>query len=367
MTAPSFNVGAFVLGAPTSARDLIRHADLLNAYADGAIENEREAYLSHFVFGPEMRGHYAANRNSVAGFAGPCRCRWLVLDIDRADLMTALADARQLVRAIHERYPETEGRVPVYFSGGKGFHVLVELAHEPPPAVGFQHVAKTFAESLAGRARLKIDPSIYDVSHIIRLPNTKHPRTGLFKRRIDSEALFVRDVPGILEDAKNPAGDGIPAARSCPANLADDWHEAERLATGAAAARATLRRDFAADPRAPRYVMDFLRFDVPEGERATTLFRCAAWMAEQGAPPSLCFAMLTEPGQDAGLSPKDVERQVQCGIEHARRQRGATAEPPAEDRGDAWEHPHDRRGADPHALPFGGNDAGPYDRDGGRR
>ena len=74
----------------------------------------------------------------MAGFAGPCWCRWLVLDIDRADLVDALADARRLVQTIHQRYPEMEGDVPVYFSGGKGFHVLVELAHNPPPAVGFQ-------------------------------------------------------------------------------------------------------------------------------------------------------------------------------------------------------------------------------------
>src|SRR5262245_41971879 len=133
MSDPLFNVGAFVLGAPTSSRALVQHAGLLNAYAEGAIDDEREAYLSHFVFGPEMGTHYRANRNSVADFAGPCWCRWLVLDIDRADLAEALADARRLVQALDQRYPEMSGDVPVYFSGGKGFHVLVELAHSPPP------------------------------------------------------------------------------------------------------------------------------------------------------------------------------------------------------------------------------------------
>jgi hypothetical protein len=36
-----------------------------------------------------------------------------------------------------DRYPETVGDVPVWFSGSKGFHVAVELAHKPPPAVAF--------------------------------------------------------------------------------------------------------------------------------------------------------------------------------------------------------------------------------------
>lgn len=354
MTPTPFNVGAWVLGAPTSPRALVRHADLLTAYADGAVEDEREAYLSHYAFGPELRAHYAANRNSVAGFAGPCGCRWLTLDIDRADL----ADARRLVAFLHERYPEAEGDVPVYFSGGKGFHVLVELAHNPPPAVGFPRTARTLAEALAARAGVRIDTSVYDIAHIIRLPNTKHPRTGLFKRRIDADALFRLDIDGIRRHAATPAGDGIPAVRSCPANLADDWHEAERVAACATEARDARRGACARTPdeRAPRYFLELVRFGVGEGERHQTLFRCAAWLTEQGAPPSLVAALLTEPGRDVGLTPKDVDRQIACGIEHARRQRGATADPRPDQTADpdAFERWAIRHEADP--LPPGALD-----------
>jgi hypothetical protein len=345
----------------------------LNAYADGAIEDEREAYLSHFAFGAEMQVHYAANRNSVKDFAGPCGCRRLVLDIDRADLVEALADARRLVTTIHQSYPEMEGDVPVYFSGRKGFHVLVELAHNPSPAVGFQHVARTFAEALAVRAGVRIDGAIYDIAHIIRLPNTKHPRTGLFKRRIDAEALFKLDVPRILELAKNPAGDGIPTVRTPPPQLAADWQEAERETVRAAEARAAVRRDVGpVDTRAPRYVLELLRFGVDEGERHKTLFRCAAWLTEQGAPSSLCVALLTEPGLDVGLTPKDVERQIACGIEHARKQRGAIADPPPDPADveaiERWAVQHECDQLPPGAteFPFGAN-TGPYSVDGGRR
>ncbi|HET6575908.1 MAG TPA: hypothetical protein VFG68_20065 [Fimbriiglobus sp.] len=367
MTADAFNVGAFVLGAPTSPRALVRHADLLTAYADGAIDDEREAYLSHFAFGADLQVHYAANRNSVAGFAGPCRARWLVLDIDRADLADALADARKLVTLIHRRYPEAEGDLPIYFSGSKGFHVLLELAHDPPPAVGFQHTARTLAEALAGRAGVKIDTAIYDVNHIIRLPNTQHPRTKLFKRRIDADALFRLDIDGIRKHAAHPAGDGLPAVRTVPAQLVTDWHEAERLTARATEARAAVRRDSGtAGTRAPRYFLDLIRFGVPEGERHATLFRCAAWLSEQGAPPSLCSAILTEPGRDVGLSPTDVGRQIQCGIDHARRQRGASADPrpdPAADP-DAFERWAIRHEADPLPpgaldFPFGASAPGP--------
>ena len=325
MNAMPFNVGAWVWGAPTSPRALKPHSELLSAYADGDMSakgEEREAYLSHFAFGAEMKAHCSANHHSVRGYAGPCWCRWLVLDIDRPDLDTALADARRLVSFMDRRFPELEGEVPVFFSGSKGFHVLLELVHAPPPAVGFQHVCRTLAEGIAARAVVKIDSAIYDVNHIVRLPNTRHPKTGLFKVRLEPEGLFTLDLPGILENAKRPWPNGIPSARLPAGQIETDWHEAAARTGRTADTRAAIRRDFGStEPRAPKYLVDFLRFGTDEGERHQTLFKCAAWLTENGAPPSLCFAMLTEPGRDVGLTPADVTRQIQCGIEHAARQR----------------------------------------------
>jgi len=372
-----FNVGAFVHGSPIAPRALVRHMDLLTAYADGELNDEREAYLSHFVFGPEMETHYAANRRSVAGFAGPCWARWLVLDIDRPDLADALADTRRLAAFLQYRYPELISDIPIWFSGSKGFHVLLELAHKPSPAVGFQHTARALAEALAGHAGVRIDTAVYDVAHIIRLPNTRHPRTGLFKRRIDADALFVLDADSIRRRAERAAGDGIPTARDCPAQLAADWEAAEAAVRKRHEVRVAMRRDMGHKPelRAPRYFLDFLRFGVEQGERHMTLFRCAAWLTEQGAPSSLVFALLTEPGCDVGLSPRDVERQIACGIEHARKQRAAmSAADPMPDPADyavceRWCIQHESDPLPPHAqsFPFGANLDGSCQHEGGRR
>lgn len=245
--------------------------------------------------------------------------------------------------------------VPIWFSGSKEFHVLVELAHTPPPAAGFHRVARTLAEALAARAGVKIDPSIYDMAHIIRLPNTKHPKTGLFKRRIESDALFRLDVSGIREIARHPAGDGIPAVQTVSEQLVIDWREAEATTARTTEARVVTRRDYGnTDARAPRYFLELVRFGVAESERHTTLLRCAAWLAEQGAPPSLVATLLTEPGRDIGLTPKDVDRQIACGIEHARRQPCVTVDPNAFERW-AIEHEADPIPAGALDFPFGAN------------
>lgn len=339
MPGDTANVGALVKGAPYADRSLVSHAELLAAYADGE-QPEREAYLSHYVFGPEMRAHYAANAKSVAGFAGPCACRRLVLDIDRADLALALADARRLVTAVVDRYPELEGDVPVYFSGNKGFHVLVPLAHRPPPAPEFPRHARAFAEAHAADANVTIDAGIYDVNRIVRLPNTRHPKTGRFKRRLEPRELFSLDAAAVLKLAESPGGHGLPAWDAVvPANLASDWDAAGRAVARHTEHRRDARRDAGpADLRAPKYFLDFLRFGVAEGERHGVLFRAAAWLTEQGAPEPLALALLTEPGRDVGLTPADVDRQIRCGVQHARRQRTADPEP-ADDVTDATDFP----------------------------
>jgi hypothetical protein len=279
-----------------------------------------------------MRKHYSVNANSVAEFAGPCSCRWLVFDIDRADVDQALADARRLVTAVVDRYPELEEDVPVFYSGNKGFHVLLPLSHRPPPSPEFPRHARAFAEMHAADAGVTIDTGIYDVNRIVRLPNTRHPKTGRFKRRLDARELFILNAAAVLTLAGKPAGHGLPAwPPATPAKLAADWDVAGRAVAKQVEHRREVRRDAGpADLRAPKYFLDFLRFGVDMGERHAVLFRSAAWLTEQGAPEPLALALLTEPGRDVGLTPADVDRQIRCGVAHARRQRAADPEPPAD-------------------------------------
>jgi hypothetical protein len=60
--------------------------------------------------------------------------------------------------------------------------------------------------------------------------------------------------------------------------------------------------------------------------------------------------MLTEPGCDVGLMPRDVDRQIRCGVEHARRQRGL---PPDDEFDEVLERMAIQTEAEPLDFPFG--------------
>jgi hypothetical protein len=45
-----------------------------------------------------------------------------------------------------------------------------------------------------------------------------------------------------------------------------------------------------------------------------------------GCPPALAHALLTEAGLDSGLPPKEVRRQIDCGLGHVQNRNGQGGE-----------------------------------------
>jgi hypothetical protein len=94
----SLNVGAYVLGSLSSSRALVDHAGLLSAYADGVMADKgevREAYLSHFAFGADLRKHHASRSGSVAGFAGACWSKQIRIEMERQERVDCKARVRR--------------------------------------------------------------------------------------------------------------------------------------------------------------------------------------------------------------------------------------------------------------------------------
>jgi hypothetical protein len=315
--------GLRVVGHRAGRRRLVDRRAALAGYSscDDRIDLDREAYLSHFTFGEDF-ADYLERESSEAGYNGPCGADWLFWDIDRPnDLNRALRDARRLAGAILDRYHELDdGDLLTFLSGGKGVHLGVPTSlWVPTPSYSFHETAKRFALAHAERAGVAVDGLIYSKTRLFRAPNSRHPKTGLYKRRLTLDELTYLKPEVIVELARQPLPFRIPTPSGSSPTAAADWIEASNSVERRAVSRRAVHSN--GSTKLAALTCDFIREGAGDGERATRLFRAAANLAEFDCPADLAHALLTEPALDSGLTPSETKRQIDSGLAHARRQR----------------------------------------------
>lgn len=309
--------GFRILGATTEARRLITWAAAFGSYAacDGRAEVEREAYLSAFTFATEFRQRADAyGRLDVRDYRGSCAAPFVWFDLDRERLDDALRDARRLASTLDERFGLPDDALLMFFSGSKGFHLGLPTAlWSPEPSVDFHKTARRFAEALAAAAGVVIDGGVYDKVRAFRAPNSRHPKTGSYKRRLSFDELLNLSVDGILKLAAKPEPFEVPTTTVRCEQAEADWHAAAELVRRQTEA-VTERRASADGATLNRSTLDFMREGAIVGDRHRLLFAAAANLGEFGCPTALAHALLTEAGLDSGLPPKEVRRQIDCGL-----------------------------------------------------
>jgi len=323
MNSDDCNLGFRIVGNCTGERRLVDWPTAFAAYCqcDERAEVDREAYLSAFTFPDEFSEHLRATR-STKGYAGRCGAAWLWFDIDaEGELEHATAQARRLCAGIVERYGIDGDAMLVFFSGSKGFHVGLPMAlmGAPPPSPMFHKVARHYACGLAERLGVTIDSGVYDKVRAFRAPNSWHPKTGLHKRRLTFDELMGLKVTALVRMASEPGAFDVPVLPGTKTQAVDDWAAAvravEQEAKALAERRVALRESNGADATLNRQTREFLVEGAIAGDRHRLLFSAAANLAEFGCPPALAHALLSEPGLDSGLSPTEVRRQIDCGLE----------------------------------------------------
>jgi hypothetical protein len=311
--------GFRVVGHRAGRRRAVDWRLAFDAYAacDPRAALDREAYLSHFVFGDDFRTYLERN-GSEAAFNGPCGADWLFWDIDRpGDLASALSDARRLAGAILDRYRELDDdALLVFLSGGKGMHIGIPTAlWGPSPCGCFHETAKRFALAHGEQAGVLVDGTIYSKTRLLRAPNSRHPKTGLFKRRLALDELMHLKPEAVVELARHPEPFRVSRPDGPSPTAAADWLEAGRTVERRAEDRRAAYRDGSA--RLTATTRAFIRDGASDGERALQLFRAAANLAEFDCPPELAHALLSEAALDSGLTPSETKRQIECGFNHA--------------------------------------------------
>jgi hypothetical protein len=291
------------------------------------VDPGREAYLSVFDYPPGPYGeHFRRAGQSPRGYAGPAGCPHLLFDVDRLDdLPAALTATRLLVRHLLARYgPAGDDAVGVYFSGRKGFHVTLAMPAGIPASPAVPATAKHLALALAGAAGVAIDAGCYDHQRIVRLPNSRHPRTGLHKRPLTHEELFRLPLDAILGLARCPVESREPAAGGPIELLEQDWLAAAAALPAVPPPQAP-RPHY---PAVPQKVRDFIGFrDLQDPGRAVTVFRHAADLARGYAESGIAAViegLLAPVARETGLPEAEVRRQIAGGIRHGLQKGGHT-------------------------------------------
>lgn len=200
-------------------------------------------YSSYFFFSDElltyMSSQSAAAAPSVAGYQGKVWAPYLPIDLDDPGLAPALEAARLLTHLLLDRWHLDANGLQIYFSGGKGFHLMLDsrgfgkMAPARHWPMVFDALRRHLAQQLPERLREVVDLSIKDRMRLWRLPNTVHEKSRLYKIILTPAELAALTADGIVALATKPR----------PLSATDETGLLSRLEVGEnRAAGALLRR-----------------------------------------------------------------------------------------------------------------------------
>ena len=156
-----------------------------------------EWYSSLYTFGEEVVEYFNKHKR-IAEYSGPASSSKLVFDFDsKEDLEKVREDVQTLLDRLKELKVPTKECVQVYFSGNKGFHVIVHTTSSFTPEE-LKVVCTNIAEGLK-----TFDRSIYDRTRKFRIENTVNPKSKLYKIELTG-ADFKLPMEEIKKKAKNP-------------------------------------------------------------------------------------------------------------------------------------------------------------------
>lgn len=157
--------------------------------------NGSEGY--YCLFDLEPRDSFQGYR----GFHSPA-LGYYVLDFDSSeDMELAKADCLTAIEKLHLE----PGTYKAFFSGGKGFHLYIreEFFNLPPSENTAKHFERIVNQIGKDLNLSTLDDGIYQANRKFRIPNSRHPKTGLYKVELTYDQLKL-PIAEIVQLAKAP-------------------------------------------------------------------------------------------------------------------------------------------------------------------
>lgn len=159
-------------------------------------DNQKDYYVSLYQYDDNHK-KLVDEKGSFSGIDDTTTDR-LFFDFDSAnDLELARKDAL----TVYKRLLENEfnpNSINIFFSGSKGFSVELRVERRLNKKE-FIHVVNVIAGDLS-----TFDKKIFDSNRIVRLPDTKHQTTGLYKIALSPSELERKKIENIRTEAINP-------------------------------------------------------------------------------------------------------------------------------------------------------------------
>ncbi len=177
------------------------------------LDSNQDYYTSIFKYNNTHK-ELAEKSGSVAGITD-VTTDTLVWDFDsKTNLEQCRQDVLTLANNLVQNYNVPADGLECFYSSQKGFHVVLKLDKTITQPEFKQAVTK-----LAGHLET-FDPVVSDPARIIRLPNTKNPKSGLYKIPLhiaDVEELTIDQIKELAKSPKEP--EFVPTIVSLPKEL----------------------------------------------------------------------------------------------------------------------------------------------------
>lgn len=258
---------------------------------DTHIKNPKKQdwYRSAYYY-PKAFLKYFDEKGSIAGYTGDAFSDTLYWDIDCSDLDTAKEHATNLIHHLDDL--GLLDSVRLFFSGSKGFHVVLYTENEFTP-----EETNAICYNIAMEAEVNIDLVVYNKTRAFRIPNTAHQKTKLLKIELEM-ADFVEMGGGfkkyITKVAKKPVQLSEVTLADCD-NLKEKYKvkEVKVLSIGTG-------KEYIEDidmtrcpPKKKRCVYVLENGGFGDGERENGLVRLAAFYKAQGFDEEMAESLMT--------------------------------------------------------------------------
>jgi len=169
-----------------------------NEISEYNIDPEQDYYISIFRYNEDQK-RKATEAGSVAGIRDVVTDT-LVWDFDSKDnVALAKEDTITLCKKLIEDLNVDPNTISCYYSGNKGFHVVLPITESITPTV-FKNITYEFGKDLK-----TYDASVSTYSSILRLEYTKHPVTKLFKTPFHIAEIDEMTIDEIKDFSKTDA------------------------------------------------------------------------------------------------------------------------------------------------------------------